>query len=186
MRGWHDELLPRLDDQFSRLYRSSLAHYRRTGRVPLTAFRKRSPTGLSPAHTLCGVSSGHMAAVDVDGQVYGCAMVAGSSLDRPAGLLRSARDAMRIGAIADPGLAGRLPDYRDALDATGLFGRRDRNHSSYGSCGDCPYVRFCSVCPLSIALAPGATDPTRVPDFACAFSRTLVRYRHRFPRQLDA
>ena len=186
VRGWNDGLLPALDHQFSRLHRSSLAHYRRTGRVPLTAFRKRSTMRLSPAHTLCGVSSGHMATVDVDGQVYGCALVAGSSLDRPAGLLRSARDAMRIGDIADPGLAGRLPAYRGALDATGLFGRRDRNSSSYGTCRDCPYVRFCSVCPLSIALAPGATDPTRVPDFACAFTRTLVKYRHRFPRQSDA
>lgn len=186
VRGWRDELLPLLDDQFSRVYRSSLAHYRRTGRVPLTAFRKRSAMGLSPAHTLCGVSSGHMATVDVDGQVYGCAMVAGSSLDRPTGLLRSARDAMRIGAIADASLASRLPSYRDALDATGLFGRRDRNHSSFGSCRDCPYVRCCGVCPLSIALAPGATDPTRVPDFVCAFNRTLLKYRRRFPRQVDA
>ncbi len=183
--GWHDSLLPLLDDQMSRLYRASLRHYRRTGRVPLTAFRKRSAMGLSPAHTLCGVSSGHMATVDVDGQVYGCAMVAGSSLDRPAGLLRLARDAMRIGDIDDSRLAGRLPGYRDALEATGLFGRRDRNHSSYGSCSHCPYLRFCCACPLSIALAPGATDPTRVPDFVCAFSRTLVKYRHRFPRQLD-
>jgi sulfatase maturation enzyme AslB (radical SAM superfamily) len=186
VRGWHDGLVPLLDDQFARLHRWSLQGYRRTGRVPFTAFRRGAPVRLSPAHALCDVRSGHMATVDVDGEVYGCAMVAGSALARPAGFLRSVRDAMRIGPVGDRDLASRLPGYRDALDATGLFGRRDANRSSYGSCGDCPYVRDCSVCPLSIALAPDAAGPARVPDFACAFSRTLAKYRRRFPRQPDA
>jgi sulfatase maturation enzyme AslB (radical SAM superfamily) len=186
VRGWHDGLIPLLDAQFGRLYRSSLRHYRRTGLVPFAAFRKGAAQRLSPAHALCGVETGHMATVDVDGQVYGCAMVAGSALDRPTGLLRSARDAMRIGTVTDPGLAGGLPGYRDALAATGLFGRRDRNRSSYGACRDCAYLRYCSVCPLSIALAPGASDPRRVPDFICAFARVSMKYRHRFPRQADA
>jgi len=184
--GWDDGLVPELDEQFGRVYRSALRHYRRTGSVPLSVFRKSKPAPHPPWSALCGVESGRSAVVDVDGEVYGCPPVVASALERPEGLLRTARDAMRIGRVSDPALAGRLPVYREALATTGLFGSRDGNYSSYGKCRDCAYVRYCSVCPLSIALAPGASDPRRVPDFICAFTRVSLKYRHRFPRQADA
>ena len=128
--GWHDGLLPLLDAQFRLVYRSSLRRYRRTGLVPLSLFRKGTPSPYPPWSARCGVESGRSAVVDVDGQVYGCAPVVGSALDRPAGLLRAASDAMRIGDVIDPGLGGRLPAYRDALAATGLFGPREGGSSS--------------------------------------------------------
>jgi sulfatase maturation enzyme AslB (radical SAM superfamily) len=183
--GWHDGLLPLLDEQYARVYGFALRHYRRTGQVPLTVFRKDSSSGEPPSTALCRVESGHMAAVDVDGQVYGCPCVVGSALERPLGLLRAASDAMRIGSICDPNLPGRLPAYRDALASTGLFDRRDGNYSSYGACRDCAHVRHCGVCPLSIALAPGASDPRKVPDFICAYNRVSRKYRRRFPLQRD-
>ncbi|MFO7691812.1 MAG: hypothetical protein R6V57_01885, partial [Vicinamibacterales bacterium] len=114
-----------------------------------------------------------------------CPPLVGSALDQPAGLLRAASDAMRIGDVTDPHLGGRLPAYRDALAATGLFGPREGGCSSYGACRDCAYLGYCGVCPLSIALLPGASDPERVPDFICAFTRASLKYRHRFPRQPD-
>ena len=183
IQGWHDGLLPLLDAQFRLVYRSSLGLYRRTGLVPLSLFRKGKPSPHPPWSARCGVESGRSAVVDVDGQVYGCPPLVGSALDRPAGLLRAASDAMRIGDVTDPGLGGRLPAYRDALTVTGLFGPREGGYSSYGACRDCAYLGYCGVCPLSIALAPGASDPERVPDFICAFTSVSMKYRHRFPRQ---
>ena len=183
IHGWQEGLLPLLDDQFARVYRSSLEHYRRTGLVPVTLFREVSSSPQPPSSPLCGIANGNMAVVDVDGQVYGCSTVIGSALAASTGLLRTAANAMRIGHISDRGLPARLPGYRKALGATGLFGRRDGNRSSHGACRDCAYLRYCSVCPLSIALAPGAEDPTQVPDFMCAFNRVALKHRKRFPRQ---
>ncbi len=179
--GWHDGLLPLLDDQIARVYRTSLEHYRRTGRVPVMLFRKGNSPPRLPSSALCGIDKGSAAVVDVDGQVYGCSTVIGSALEASTGLLKKAADAMRIGHISDRDLPARLPGYRKALHATGLFSRRDCNRSSFGACRDCPFLRYCSVCPLSIALAPGASDPTRVPDFICAFNQVALKYRRRFP-----
>jgi hypothetical protein len=32
---------------------------------------------------------------------------------------------------------------------------------------------------------PGQSEPFRVPDFICAFKRTLLKYRERFPYMQD-
>jgi sulfatase maturation enzyme AslB (radical SAM superfamily) len=186
IRGWRDALLPLLDAQFGLVYRSSLSHYRRTGLVPLSLFRKAKPSPHPPWSARCGVDDGHVAVVDVDGHVYGCPPLVGSALDRPEGLLRAASHAMRIGHVSDPGLGGSLTAYRHALEATGLFGPRDACYSSHGKCRDCTFLGYCDVCPLAIALAPGASDPVRVPDFICAYNRVSLKYRHRFPRQRSA
>jgi len=183
--GWHAGLFALLDEQFARVYGSVLRYYQRTGLVPVTLFRKASPTSQPPSSAHCGIAEAPMAVVDVDGSVYACPPLVGSALERPEGLLKQASDAMRIGHVADPNLAARLPDYRRALRAVGLFGRRDTLRSSDGACRDCAYLRQCDVCPLSIALAPGASDPRRVPDFICAFNQVALKYRNRFPRQRD-
>jgi len=185
IHGWREDMVPLLDEQFRRVYRSSLDHYRRTGRVPLSLFRKGRPSPYPPWSSRCGVETGCTPAVDVDGSVYGCPPVVGSALDEPRGLLQAASDALRIGDIRDPGLADRLPAYRRALARTGLFGRRDRTRSGFGRCRACACLGHCNLCPLSVALAPGASDPRLVPDFACAFTRVSLKYRHRFPRQPD-
>ena len=39
------------------------------------------------------------------------------------------------------------------------------------------------MCTVSIGLIPGKTEPGRVPDSQCAFTRTSLAYRDRFPRQ---
>jgi sulfatase maturation enzyme AslB (radical SAM superfamily) len=185
LRGWREDLEPALDEQFARVYRSSLRLFRRTGRVPLSLFRKTQATPYPPSSARCGAEIARMAVVDVDGQVYGCPPVIGSAIDRPEGLLASTLEAMRIGHISDPDLERRLPAYREALERVGLFDRRDAYRSPFGACRDCAYLRYCDLCPLSIALAPGASDPTRVPGFACAFKRVSLKYRHRFPRQAE-
>jgi radical SAM protein with 4Fe4S-binding SPASM domain len=153
--------------------------------VPLSLFRKTQATPYPPSSARCGAEIARMAVVDVDGQVYGCPPVIGSAVEHPEGLLASTLEAMRIGHISDPDLEQRLPAYRQALERVGLFDRRDAYRSPFGTCRECAYLRYCDLCPLSIALAPGASDPTRVPGFACAFKRVSLKYRHRFARQAE-
>jgi len=185
-RGWRQARLAELDDQFSRVFRGSLAHYERTGRVPLTIFRKAVDFPASPSQPLCAIANGSKVVVNADGHVYGCPPAIPAMLSRPGALLRRVSAAMHLGTVTDPDLASRLPAYRRALAESGLFGPRGDLTSSAGPCRSCRYLGHCVVCPLSIAHAPGARDPKRVPGFICAFSRISLKYRDRFPSQVFA
>ncbi len=180
-RGWRSGSLEELDRAFELVFSASLAHYRKTGRVPLTLFRKTVEYPAEPSQPMCGIAGGSKIVVDADGEVYGCHPAIPSFMRRPAPLLRKVAAAMRLGRIADPHPESALPAFRKALDATGLFGPRDRFLSALGPCRTCSYLGRCAVCPLSIAYAPGARSPLRVPDFVCALSRTALKYRDRFP-----
>ena len=176
VRGWREDLVPALDEQFARVYRSSLRRYRRTGRVPLSLFRKTQATPYPPSSARCGAEIARMAVVDVDGHVYQISAnhrVRDRASGGPAGV-HARGDADR--PHLDPDLDRRLPGYRQALERVGLFERRDAYRSPFGACRDCAYLRYCDLCPLSIALAPGASDPTRVPGFACARSSACRWY----------
>lgn len=184
--GWNDGLRAVLDEQFARVFRTSLALYRKTGRVPLVVFKKTSGLAFKPSQAMCGITRGTKVVVDADGQVYGCTPAVASLQRDPPAMLRHVTEAMHLGHVTDRQLATRLPAYGDAVRATGLFGPRSQMHSSYGACRLCRHMGQCVVCPLAIAYAPGATDPTRVPDFRCAFNQVALKYRARFPRQVVA
>jgi sulfatase maturation enzyme AslB (radical SAM superfamily) len=181
--GWNAEMRAQLDEQFARLLRVSLAVHRRSGRVPIAWFRRASGRSGQPAQPMCGVARGTKVVVDTEGGVYGCTPAIAAFQHEPPAMLRRASEAMRLGHVADPQLAERLPGYRDAVRAAGLFGPRSRMHSSYGDCGSCRHVGRCMVCPLAIAYAPGASDPTRVPDYLCAFNDVALDYQARFASQ---
>jgi sulfatase maturation enzyme AslB (radical SAM superfamily) len=181
--AWNDGQRAVLDEQFARLFRTSLSLYRKTGRVPLVVFRKTSGSAFKRSQAMCGITRGTKVVVDADGQVYGCTPAVASFQRDPPAMLRHVIEAMHLGHVTDRQLPARLPAYGEAVRATGLFGPRSQMHSSYGACGSCRHLGQCVVCPLSIAHAPGATDPTRVPDYACAFNRVALEYRARFPRQ---
>jgi len=180
-RGWRRARMAELDREFGRVFSASLAHRRRTGRVPLTLFRKTVEDQAHPSQPLCGITGGSKIVVDADGRVYGCHPAIPSFMTRPSPLLENVAAAMSLGGISDLDPEDALPAFREALDATGLFGPRGRLVSSLGACRSCAYLGRCAVCPLSIAYAPGARNPRRVPGFACAFSRTALKYRDRFP-----
>jgi MoaA/NifB/PqqE/SkfB family radical SAM enzyme len=183
--AWSDDYLDQLDRQFSGLGDISLDHYRRTNRVPLLLFRgeQRGTRRRFERASMCGVMRGATPAVDVDGQVYGCALLAASFQDFDSPLLRRLHEVMRIGAMKDPRFEERFHRFQEATRAEETLNRKEDKFTSYGRCGDCPYFDDCSICPVSIGHIPGNHDPARVPDFACAFTRTALRHRDLFIRK---
>ena len=185
---WTEESFVELRRQLSRVFDASMRFYRRTGRVPVVLFRKTGEAGeRGPAREwLCGIAGGHSLAVDVDGSVTGCVMLAESYQTFPTRLLRQQVRALRLGRLNDADLPGRLAAFPAAARAARLFDGRSSKHSRFGRCRRCRYRRSCSICPVSIGRIPGNTDPDRVPDVACAFNRIALEYRSRFPGQAGA
>ncbi len=184
---WEVGRIDELDAQFDRMFKRSLAHYRRTGEIPVQLFRGggQDPVRARTRPLMCGLSRARGIAVDVDGGVYGCSMFAGSytKLDSP--LLRGCVEGMRLGRIDDPGLGRRLAAFPAAVRRARMFHRKDRKHSAYGRCAGCEYLARCFVCPSSIGFVPGNDDPDRVSDLCCAFNMVSLKYKERFPREPD-
>ena len=175
-----------LDRQFAHIFRLSLEHYRATGQVPLKLFRKTSPDPKTWAdgEFACAAPSANNFVVDVDGQVYPCALLIRSSqrVARPQLARRLAR--MALGHVSDLGaVASRLGGLPRAARAAGIFRPQRGKRSSLGRCAACRHAGACFVCPIACAKNPETSDPNRVPDFQCAFSRVALDYRRRFPVQ---
>jgi sulfatase maturation enzyme AslB (radical SAM superfamily) len=184
--GWTDEDTAELERQFERVYEASLDHYGRTRRVPLDLFRRTAPDAAHarPSDVTCTIGDGHALAVDATGRAVPCPLFSEGYhapgnvlLDAAAGLIAA------VGPVSGPDMAARLIACGEGLRGLPLFGPRGRKHSSWGSCERCEYLGRCSVCPVSIGLMPGNTDPGRVPDFQCAFVRASLARRDRFPVQ---
>ncbi|HEX4826440.1 MAG TPA: radical SAM protein [Candidatus Polarisedimenticolaceae bacterium] len=178
------EMIEDLRAQFRRVFRASVRHYARTGRVPLVAFRKSGRARRVPRPkriTMCGVMRGERLAVDVDGQTNGCLMFAESYQSFPSPGLRERLAPLRLGDVRTPEVSQRLPMFPDAVRAAGLFHDKQSKRSTYGKCAECRYLARCSLCPMSIGYANGGSDLTTVPDFLCAYNLVSLSYRDRFP-----
>jgi sulfatase maturation enzyme AslB (radical SAM superfamily) len=186
--AWKAAMIDALDEQFAQVFRLCLRHYRRTGAVPLTLFRKGDEGNVHAPRgdAMCGAPTGHALAVDVDGQVHGCAVFIESYQRVPSAFLRSRVESIRMGDFRAPEFPERLARYPEAARAAAIFHDKRDKYSSYGHCGDCRFLDSCSICPASIGHIPGNTDPRRVPDFPCAFNLVSLKYRERFPRQPSA
>lgn len=174
-----------LEVEFARIYESSHSHLQRSGGVPVLLFRKRqepSPAA-SPGMASCNLIRGTDPAVDVDGRVIGCEVLAPSHPRFPSTLLRSLSEAALSGRLGDSDLEACYEELPDRARRTGIFDHGEKRYSSYGRCGDCEYRDRCGVCPVASAYIPGNVDPNRVPDFQCVFNRIALKYRDRFPAQ---
>jgi sulfatase maturation enzyme AslB (radical SAM superfamily) len=181
---WSVDSEVELDRQIARVWATSLVHYRRTGRVPVTLFRRTAGRGERrdpPGY--CGGGRGDAVTVDVDGRVTTCVMFAASYGALPPGPLGKRLDRLRLGHVPDPDLGRRLSAYPAAARATGLFDPNTRRRSRKGPCRRCRWRRDCMICPAGIAHIPGSRDPHLVPELPCAFNRVAARYRARFPPQ---
>lgn len=192
--------------QFARVSRASLAHYRRTGKIPVLMLRGRddggNPLGLRFAWvpglsmSMCGIVRCENLAVDVGGEVSACVTLVGSYRRPRSALLRGAVRAARLGNVRSRSLGKRLTARRgraaggalSALSArlgwTEIFLAKEDKRSSYRRCRDCRYFSFCLVCPVSIAHAKGGRDPRRIPDFGCAFNFEAARQWEAFRRRV--
>jgi len=186
--AWHPGDIDALDSQFGYIFQSSVRLYEDTGRVPLLMFRKEQPDSTHRGHgrLICSAPRGRTLTVDVDGQVYGCPTFAESYQTFPDTPLRRHLMAMRLGDIRDPELSNRLKALPAAAKAAGVFHSKETKYSSYGRCADCRFFSTCLVCPMSVARDPDHADPSRLPDFLCAFNQIMLKYRERFPRQPTA
>jgi sulfatase maturation enzyme AslB (radical SAM superfamily) len=174
------------DGQLKRIFTRCLQHYRATGRVPLRLFRKTAaaPKKAPESDLACVAAIGRDLAVDVDGEVYPCALLIRScqTVARPALARRLA--AMSLGPVTDSrGLRQRLVQLPDAARAAGIFGPQSRKRSGLARCAACRYAAACFVCPIACAKNPDSADVNRIPDFQCAFNRIALEYRRRFPIQ---
>ncbi len=175
-----------LHRQFSRLFTQFLRHYRATGRVPLRWFRKTSsaPKKAPESEFACVAATGRDLAVDVDGEVYPCALLIRSCqrVARPALDRRLA--AMSLGPVTDlEGLQHRRARLPYAAVAAGIFGPQSGKRSSSGRCAACRHASACFICPIACAKNPDSAEANRIPDFQCAFNQVALKYRRRFPVQ---
>jgi sulfatase maturation enzyme AslB (radical SAM superfamily) len=182
---WRPERITELKEQFERVLASAKRHYRRTGEVPIALFRREGPVDLHAPRRdqMCGAPSGTTLAVDVDGQVHGCAVFTESYQSFPSPFLREKVAALRLGDFRSPEFEDRVRAFPEAARETGIFHGKSRKYSSYGRCGECRFLESCTICPASIGKIPENTDPDRVPDFGCAFNLVALSCRERFPRQ---
>jgi len=175
-----------LDRQLRRIFMRSLRHYRETGKVPLRLLRKRvsAPRRAADREWACVAAFGRDLVVDVDGEVYPCALLIRSCqrVARPALARRLA--AMSLGSVTDrAGLLNRRARLPEAARAASIFAPQSRKRSGFGRCAACRYAAACFVCPIACAKNPDSADVNRIPDFQCAFNRIALEYRRRFPIQ---
>ncbi len=181
---WERSQERELDGQLRLVYRRSRAVYGRTGRVPVTLFRRTPGRPLAKERgAMCGIGLGRSITVDVDGEVSTCPLLARSYQTLSSPGLRRWVAPLRIGRLDAPDLGGRLERFRAQVRCSPLFMQRERKRTARRRCADCRCRASCRVCPVAIAHA--GDDPHRVPEFLCAFNRLSLKYRERFPPQWE-
>jgi sulfatase maturation enzyme AslB (radical SAM superfamily) len=180
---WDSSREPELERQLGLVYRRCRSVYRRTGRVPVTLFRRGLGWPVVKTRgAMCGIGRGGSITVDVDGEVSSCQLLARSvhALSGPG--LRRWVEPLRVGPLDAPDLGERLERFREQVRRSPLFMQLERKHAGPRRCVECPWRASCRICPVAIAHA--GEDPHGVPDFLCAFRRVSLRYRERFPAQV--
>jgi sulfatase maturation enzyme AslB (radical SAM superfamily) len=182
--GWESSRERELDGQLRLVYRRCRSFYERTGRVPVTLFRRTPGRPLAKERgAMCEIGLARAITVDVDGEISACPLLARSYQTFSAPGLRRWVEPLRIGRLDAPDLGGRLERFRADVRRSPLFMQRERKRSARRRCADCRCRASCSICPVAIAHA--SDDPHRVPDFLCAFNRLSLKYRERFPPQWE-
>jgi uncharacterized protein len=185
--SWKISRIDELDSLFDRVFDRSLRYWQKKGEIPVLVFRSEfaPPPDALGNRPMCALTEGNILTVDVDGQTYGCPVLAGSYQKLATGGLHDRWATMRMGSIYDPRFAERHAAFPQATRLTRMFDRKEDKYSSYRRCGECRYFHVCSVCPGSIAHVPGNKDPNRVSDFCCAFNQISLKQRDRFPGQRE-
>lgn len=156
-----------LDRQFRHVFETAREWFVRTGQIPVTNLRPSLGEAAAPPGGrgwICDAPVGREIVVDADGAAAACLM------------------ATRTYAGAAPAAMRRhVRALGEGRPSPALFGLPSRRYSSYGRCRSCRWAGSCLVCPLAAVQEREWDDPFRVPDFACAFWRTVLKYRERMP-----
>ena len=172
LADWGEQACQMLAKQMERVLELSLQHLDRTERVPVTYLR---PTSGAPGTRteVCGAADPAALAVDADGTVHGCGMLADVARWHPSNRVGQAVDEMRLGNVADPGFE-ELWRQMSVQSPMALFPLADRKTKT-GVCGDCPQRDDCLVCPVA------GPDPQWAPDAHCLFARQALQHRRAIP-----
>ena len=184
----HSEACPQkvfetLCAQMERVVEESIAHWRRTGSVPVAFLRQDPGRGRTPDCGLC-CSAGKTSNICVDtaGHAWSCVMFA-SSVRALSRLGRTASEVLDLGDIRDPSFPEKLAALPAKAAELLLLTRRGEKRSSAGTCRDCELLGECFYCPAATAYLAGNDDPHRVDDFACAFTRASAAARRSFHKK---
>jgi hypothetical protein len=175
-----------LEEQFERIVQLGLERFRAKGEIPLLLLRggrARAPT-IRRRSNLCGVVQGKTPAIDVKGDVYGCAMLIESVHAAGARWFIDELRRLRIGNLQDPDFRERFEAWVERAGRSRLLAHRNAKRSSSRRCRDCPVEHECAVCPVSIGSTEGNQDPNRIPDFQCAVTRISLEARDRFNQEI--
>ena len=174
------EVFGALGAQMEEVVADGVGHWRKTGSVPVSFLRgKEGGPTQAPDGLCCSAGNSSGFCVDTAGRGWSCPWFAKSL--RPQGpLAREASDTLDLGCILDPSFPQRLAELPTKAARVPLLTCRSDKHSSAGACKDCEILGECYHCPASTACMPGNSDPHRVDDFACAFTRATAAARRGF------
>jgi sulfatase maturation enzyme AslB (radical SAM superfamily) len=156
----------------------------RTGLIAVTNLRRAGSAVYPPRHRPwgCGAPEGRALAVDVDGRVYPCVLAARSYQQFPRKLDARMRG-LSLGDIRAPDFPARLSSLAAASRRSGLFEPQSIQRSGERSCATCRFRADCFVCPIARVHGP-SSDINDVPEYLCAFNRTVAKYRRRLSAEL--
>lgn len=185
--AWEPAMREELDAQFERILDFSRRNHRASGTIPLLLLRGRPREALPGQRcgSMCGVVRGMTPAVDVDGQVYPCALLVEQLVRASRSWFSEELRRLRIGDLHDPAFEEIYATSAGKAWGSAVMTRKEKKGSGYGRCADCFGYTSCGVCPVSIGLLPGNQDPHRVPDFDCAFMQAGSKVRTRFQRWIE-
>ena len=184
--GWRPAHIERLAHEMAAILTTSVERVAATGEIPFSGFRRPeddAPSQAMSAGALCRFGCTDRLTVDVDGRVFGCALVGESYRRTPVGPLDRTLGTLGLGRLDAPDFDQRLTSFSTAVRQSRLFVRGPEQRSSYGRCAECRFVDVCGVCPVAIAHIPGNEDPDLVPDLQCAFNLVLLSCLERFPAE---
>jgi sulfatase maturation enzyme AslB (radical SAM superfamily) len=182
--GWTDASTKILDRELDQIRRRCAWRLQETGQISFTPLRRyRQEIQPQPAEddTVCTAPEGSRLAVDVDGSLAPCLLVAPSIAPDSPSPLAEALALLTRGTIEDPWSQAIVTSFQSDCRSTGLFHGREKKYSSWSRCLDCEFQDDCRPCPVATAWIPGNSDPDRIPDHLCAFNRTLAAHRRRMP-----
>ncbi len=169
---WGEQACQVLSDQMERVLKLSLRHLDRTERVPVSYLR---PTSASPGvrTEACGAADPAALAVDADGSVHGCGMLADVARWHPSTHVGQVADALRLGNVADPDFEAHWRHVA-VQSPVALFPLTDRT-TEKGACRECSQRNDCLICPVA------GPDPHWAPDAHCLFARLSLQHGKAIP-----
>jgi len=170
---WGREAVARLEEELSRLRGFLLPFVQRTGRVPVTNFRRPAQSGIFG----CRAGETRMA-LSPDGRLWGCHHFYDfhKKMKDPSSARFCFGDLDSFVAHSERSTARTLPHYADL--------RVDYFHTPSRFCGQCKDVYDCVICPVDAALSSGIIG--RIVSDDCRIRRVFREQRRRLWEDLEA